>query len=53
MSDDDLLQRSRLKRILVFDANNSGAFPASGAMRDVLARMSALDGELDELASSQ
>ena len=53
MSDDDLLQRSRLKRILVFDANNSGAFPASGAMRDVLTRIQALDGELDALAPSQ
>lgn len=53
MSDDDLLQRARLKRILVFDADNAGAFPASGLMRDVLTRMRTLDSELDALAPSQ
>jgi len=53
MSDDDLLQRSRLKRILVFDADNAGAFPASGAMRETLTRMQTLDAELDALAPSQ
>lgn len=53
MSDDDLLQRGRLGRILVFDADNAGAFPASGAMRETLARMTALQSELNELAPSQ
>ena len=53
MSDDDLLQRGRLGRILVFDADNAGAFPASGAMRETLARMAALDAELGELAPAQ
>lgn len=53
MSDDDLHQRSRLKRILVFDADNAAAFPTAGMMRDVLVRMKALDSELDALAPSQ
>ncbi len=54
MSDDDILQRSRLKRILVFDSQTSAlGFPAQGTMRDVLTRMAALDAELDALAPSQ
>ena len=53
MSDDDLLQRGRLKRILVFGTDNPTAFPATGAMRNALARMASLDGELDALAPSQ
>ena len=53
MSDDDLLQRSRLKRILVFNTDNPTAFPANGVMRTVLTRMAALDAELDDLAPSQ
>ena len=53
MSDDDLLQRARLGRVLVFDADNAGAFPASGLMRTVLVRMATLNAELDELAPSQ
>ena len=53
MTDGDLLQRSRLKRIGVFDTDNPGAFPASGLMRTVLVRVAALDAELDDLAPSQ
>ena len=53
MSDDDLLQRSRLKRILVFNTDNPTAFPATGVMRTVLTRMATLDSELDNLAPSQ
>ena len=53
MTDGDLLQRSRLKRILVFDTDNPTAFPATGVMRTVLVRMATLDSELDALAPSQ
>ena len=47
------LQRTRLGKIGLFDAENPGAFPAAGMQRDNLNRVAAIATRLDELVVSQ